>query len=157
MSLEIGQQSPEFCLPDMNENSLCLSDLKEHWVVLYFYPRDNTSGCTLEAINFSGSIQKFQELNTRIIGISPDTVKSHCAFRDRHNLKVTLLSDEKHEVCVKYGIWVLKKNYGREYYGVERSTFIINPAGRIAAVWRKVRVPGHIEEVREKLIELQAV
>jgi peroxiredoxin Q/BCP len=156
MLLETGQQSPEFCLPDTTENALCLSDLREQWVVLYFYPRDNTSGCTLEANNFSGSIQNFQKLNTRIIGISPDTVKSHCTFRDKHNLKVTLLSDENHAVCDKYGVWTPKKNVGREYYGVERSTFIIDPAGRVAAVWRKVRVPGHIEAVLEKLIELQA-
>lgn len=155
MSLKIGQQSPDFCLPDYDDNSLCLNSLRKQWVVLYFYPKDNTSGCTLEAINFSGSIRKFQEMNTRIIGVSPDTVKSHCTFRDKHDLKVTLLSDQNHEVCEKYGVWALKKNYGREYYGVERSTFVIDPAGRIAAIWRKVSVAGHNEAVLQKMSELQ--
>ena len=153
--IAIGHQAIPFCLPDADEKKVCLNDYSGRWVVLYFYPRDNTSGCTLEAINFTKEIEKFRDLGTEVIGISPDSPKSHCAFRNRHDLKVILLSDLDHHVLEKYGVWILKKMYGKEHYGVERSTFIINPQGTVAAVWRKVKVDGHIQEVMEKLKSLQ--
>ena len=155
--ITVGNKAVPFCLPDADEQNVCLNDYSGKWVILYFYPKDNTSGCTLEAINFTQEIQKFRSLNAEIIGISPDSPKSHCAFRDKHDLKVILLSDPDHLVLKQYGVWVLKKMYGKEYYGVERSTFIINPDGAIAAVWRKVKVEGHIQEVMEKLKNLQDV
>jgi len=153
---EKGEKAFNFCLPDENEKEICLNQFKDSWVILYFYPKDNTSGCTLEAIDFSEYLNKFESLNTVIIGISPDSPESHCRFREKHNLKIMLLSDKEHKVIDKYGAWVLKKNYGREYYGVQRSTFIINPDGRIVYVWPKVKVKEHVEDVLAKLRELQA-
>ena len=153
--IEIGKQAAPFCLPDADEENVCLNHYSGKWIVLYFYPKDNTSGCTLEAINFTKEIQKFRNLGSEVIGISPDSPKSHCAFRDKHDLKVTLLSDPDQLVLKQYGVWVLKKMYGKEYYGVERCTFLIDPEGVVAAVWRKVKVEGHIQEVMEKLISLK--
>jgi peroxiredoxin Q/BCP len=148
---EKGQIAPDFCLPDSDGTPVCLKELKDKWAVLYFYPKDNTSGCTLEAIHFSTHIAAFQKLNAVVLGVSPDSTKSHCNFRDKHDLKVTFLSDPAHEVLQKYGVWVTKKMYGREYMGVERSTFLIDPAGRIAEVWRAVKVQGHVEDVLDVL------
>ncbi len=153
--IAVGKEAALFCLPDADEQNVCLNDYSGKWVVLYFYPKDNTSGCTLEAINFTQEIQKFKDLDAEVIGVSPDSPKSHCAFRDKHDLKVTLLSDSDHHVLEGYGVWVLKKMYGKEYYGVERSTFIIDPKSTVSAVWRKVKVDGHIQEVLEKLKTLQ--
>jgi len=152
--LKPGDSAPSFCLFDSDKNRVCLSDLKGKWVVLYFYPKDNTSGCTLEAIDFTKEMNWFSEQNAIILGISPDSPESHCNFRDKHDLKVTLLSDPEHKVLESYGVWVLKKMYGREYFGVERSTFLIDLNGKIAHIWRKVKVPNHISEVKEKLISL---
>jgi len=153
MDLETGQQAPAFCLPDSNGQSVCLKKLRGKWIVLYFYPKDNTSGCTLEAITFSEQIAQFESLNAVILGVSPDSQKSHCNFRDKHDLKVTLLSDSEKNVLQQYGVWVKKSMYGREYMGVERSTFLIDPDGKIAEVWKKVKVKGHIEAVLETLKE----
>ena len=150
-----GSKAADFCLPDENKKEVCLKQFKNSWVVLYFYPKDNTSGCTLEAIDFSEYLTKFKSLNTQIIGISPDSPESHCKFREKHNLKIRLLSDKEHTVIEKYGAWVLKMNYGREYYGVQRSTFIINPDGMVDFVWPKVKVKGHVEDVLAKVKELQ--
>jgi peroxiredoxin Q/BCP len=149
--LKEGDAALPFCLPDADENRVCLDDFLGKWIVLYFYPKDNTSGCTLEAIDFTKSIEDFGKLNALVIGISPDSPKSHCNFRDKHDLKVKLLSDEKHETLEKYGVWVKKKMYGKEYDGVERSTFLIDPNGKVVTIWRKVKVPGHIEFVLEQL------
>lgn len=154
-NLETGQSAVAFCLPDADENRVCLDDFKGKWIVLYFYPKDNTSGCTLEAIDFTQAMQAFSDLGAVVLGVSPDSPKSHCNFRDKHDLKVTLLSDDEHEVMEKYGVWVLKKMYGREYYGVERSTFLIDPEGKLAHAWRKVKVPGHIDTVLETLKRLK--
>jgi len=120
-----------------------------------FYPKDNTSGCTLEAIDFSQSKDAFAKMNAVVIGISPDSPKSHCSFREKHNIEIVLLSDTEHHVLQQYGVWVPKKMYGKEYHGVERSTFIIQPQGMIAHVWRNVQVKGHVEAVKERLYELQ--
>lgn len=149
--LTVGQKAPEFCLPDSDENQVCLKDFQGRWIVMYFYPKDNTSGCTLEAINFTKSITEFEKLNTIVLGVSPDSAKSHCNFRDKHDLKVTLLSDSEHEVLEKYGVWSLKKMYGREYYGVVRSTYLINPSGHIFKIWKNVKVPTHVEDILKQL------
>lgn len=154
MSLQAGNKAVAFCLPDADGEEVCLKDFAGKWVVLYFYPKDNTSGCTLEAVNFSRQMGDFEKKGAVILGVSPDSTKSHCNFRDKHDLKIRLLSDTEHKVLEAYGVWVLKKMYGREYYGVERSTFLVNPRGEIGHVWRKVKVPGHVEAVKTTLDEL---
>jgi peroxiredoxin Q/BCP len=153
-SLSIGVKAPAFNLPDQNGEKVRLSGFSGRWVVLYFYPKDNTSGCTAEACDFTNGIGDFERLDCVVFGVSPDTVKSHRNFSDKHSLKVTLLSDPEHEMLEKYGVWQVKKMYGKEYYGVERTTFLIDPKGKIAHVWRKVKVKGHVDEVRKKLSEL---
>jgi peroxiredoxin Q/BCP len=145
-----------FCLPDQNENNVCLKDFIGKRLVLYFYPKDQTPGCTLEAVEFTRRLPDFHKLNAEVLGVSPDTPKSHCDFIDKQNLKLTLLSDPKHEVMEKYGVWTLKKQYGREYYGVERSTFLIDPKGITVSVWRGVKVQGHVETVLSMLQKLQS-
>ncbi|ANQ53751.1 Peroxiredoxin [Thermosipho sp. 1063] len=127
---------------------------KGKWVVLYFYPKDNTKGCTTEALEFSGLIDEFKKLNAEVIGVSPDKVESHKKFIAKHNLKVKFLSDENKAVLEKLGVWQLKKMYGREYYGVVRTTVLVDPDGKIEYVWEKVKAKGHAKEVLEKLREL---
>jgi len=153
--LQIGDQAPEFCLPNQDEEEVCLRDLQSSWIVLYFYPKDNTPGCTTEACEFTAAMPDFTGLGATILGVSPDSAKRHRNFIEKKELGITLLSDEEKEVCEAYGVWQLKKFMGREYMGVVRSTFIIDPDGKIAAVWEKVRVKGHVEAVKEKLAELQ--
>ncbi len=152
--LEIGEKAPEFCLPNQDGEEVCLNNYKGKWVVLYFYPKDNTSGCTREAKDFTEHLHDFEKLGAVVLGVSPDSVESHKKFREKHSLKVTLLSDPEHKVLEAYGAWGLKKRYGKEYYGVIRSTFIIDPEGKIAYRWYNVRVNGHVEKVKEKLKEL---
>ena len=153
--LEIGDSAPEFCLPNQDEVEICLRDLVGKWVVLYFYPKDNTPGCTTEACDFTEALPYFEDLSAVVLGVSPDSPKKHRNFIEKKDLKITLLSDEEKEVCEKYGVWQLKKNYGREYMGVVRSTFLINPEGNIVAIWSKVRVKGHVEAVSKKIKEIQ--
>jgi peroxiredoxin Q/BCP len=148
-------KAPEFCLPNQDETEICLRDLKGKWVILYFYPKDNTPGCTTEACDFTNELEEFEELDAVILGVSPDSPKKHRNFIEKKDLKITLLSDENKEVLKAYDAWGLKKNYGREYEGVIRSTFIISPDGEIVAKWRNVRVKGHVEKVKEKLKKLQ--
>lgn len=155
IKLEVGKPAPDFCLVDQDGGKVCLQDFSGKWLVLYFYPKDNTSGCTLEAIDFSGQLAEFQALNAVVIGVSPDSVKSHQKFIDKHQLRIILLSDENHEVLQKYGVWQIKKMYGKEYYGVVRSTFLIAPDGKLAAIWDKVAVKDHANQVRARLMELQ--
>ena len=149
-----GEDAPDFCLPDYRGEEHCLRDYRGKWVVLYFYPKDNTSGCTREAKDFSQKKEEFEKLGAVIIGISKDSPKSHARFIEKHNLKILLLSDENHEVIEKYGAWGKKKSYGREYFGTVRSTFLISPEGKIVHVWRNVRVKGHVDEVLKKLTEV---
>ena len=149
--LKAGIPAPDFCLPDMDEKNICLSDFKGHFVVIYFYPKDNTSACTIEAKNFTEDEKDFSALLVPVIGISPDPSKSHRKFIEKQGLKVHLLSDVGHDVLEKYGVWKMKKMYGKEYMGVEQSTFIIDPEGAIAALWRKVKVKGHVDEVKSVL------
>ncbi len=153
--IEVGEMAPDFCLPNQDETEICLRDLRGKWVVLYFYPKDNTPGCTKEAIDFSEHLPDFNELDTVILGVSPDSPKKHRNFIEKKNLKITLLSDENKEVLEKYGVWQLKKMYGREYMGVVRTTYLIDPEGKVAARWDKVKVKGHAEKVKEKLKELK--
>ena len=146
--------APTFCLFKQNDERVCLEDFRSRWVILYFYSKDNSKTCTLEALSFNANLN-FKEVGTVVIGVSPDSVKSHKNFAHKHNLEFILLSDPEHKVLNKYEVWKSKKMYGREYMGVERSTFIINPEGYIEKEWRKVRVKGHVEEVRLKLSELK--
>lgn len=144
-----GDAAPQFDLPGAGGETISLAALKGKKVVLYFYPKDDTSGCTKEAIEFNGLRDKFAKAKTVVIGMSPDSVKSHDKFRDKYELAFPLASDESKDVLSAYGVWVEKSMYGRKYMGVERSTFLIDADGKIARVWRKVKVPGHAEEVLE--------
>lgn len=165
--LEVGQVAPEFCNPNQDNVEICLRDLKGKWIVLYFYPKDNTPGCTNEACDFTEREAEFDDLDAVILGVSPDSPKKHQNFIAKQNLSITLLADEEKTLCEAYGVWQEKMNYGRKYMGVVRSTFIINPEGKIAAVWENVKVRQkrkkqgeeivtyHAEVVKEKLQELQ--
>jgi peroxiredoxin Q/BCP len=153
--LKIGDLAQDFCLPDKDNKEACLHDFKGTWVVLYFYPRDNTSGCTREAVDFTDALDEFKKLNAVVLGVSADSVESHSKFAAKYQLKVALLSDGGHEVLEKYGVWQLKKLYGREFWGVVRSTFLIDAKGKIAYVWPRVKVKGHVEVVKRRLMELQ--
>jgi thioredoxin-dependent peroxiredoxin len=147
----IGTEAPAFCLPDAHDRKICVQDFRGTWVVLYFYPRDNSSGCTLEAMQFSNELESFSGSDAVIIGVSPDSPESHRKFEEKHGLRLILLSDTGHEVIQQYGVWRKKVLYGRESMGVERSTFLIDPEGTVIETWRKVRVPGHIAAVLEAL------
>lgn len=153
--LTTGVSAPDFVLADKDGNTNRLADFRGMWIVLYFYPKDNTSGCTLEAKEFSEAVKEFSNLNAEIIGVSPDSASSHAKFIEKQGLEILLLSDPNHKVLEDYDVWQLKKMYGREYFGVVRSTFLIDPQGKIAHIWMKVKVKGHVEEVRAKLEELQ--
>ena len=142
-----GQAAPDFTLPADGGREVALSDLRGQKVVLYFYPKDDTSGCTREALDFTGAAKEFDAAGAVVIGLSKDPVKKHDKFIAKHGLAVTLVSDADNDVCQRYGTWVEKSMYGRRYMGIERATFLIDGDGRIRQVWRKVKVPGHVEEV----------
>jgi peroxiredoxin Q/BCP len=150
--LELGKKAPNFKLKDQNGKVISLSDYKGKNVVLYFYPKDNTSGCTTEACNFRDELPKFGNLNAVILGVSPDSVESHKKFADKYKLPFTLLSDEKKEVLEKYEVWKEKSMYGKKYMGVVRTTYIIDGEGKIKKIFSKVKVPDHNKEVMEALI-----
>ncbi len=149
------KKASSFCLFNQNDEKICLEDFRDKWVILYFYPKDNSKACTLEALSFTDNIKSFKELGAVVIGVSPDSVKSHKNFTHKHNLELILLSDPQHKVLNDYNVWQMKKMYGKDYMGVERSTFLINPEGYIEKEWSKVRVKGHVEEVKKKLLELK--
>ncbi|MEM8812928.1 MAG: peroxiredoxin [Pseudomonadota bacterium] len=146
-----GAQAPDFDMPVDGGGSVSLKELRGKSVVLYFYPKDDTSGCTKEAISFSGLKDDFEAANSKVIGVSPDSIKSHEKFKTKHDLTVMLASDEEKKTVQDYGVWVEKSMYGRKYMGVERATFLIGPDGSIAKVWRKVKVAGHAEKVLEEV------
>jgi len=146
---DTSQAAPDFTLPRDGGDSVTLSTLRPGPVVLFFYPRDDTSGCTKEAVAFSGLLPEFEAAGATVLGISKDSVASHDKFRDKHELSVPLLSDAEDSVCEEYGVWKEKNMYGKKFMGIERSTFLIDGEGRIAREWRKVKVPGHAEEVLE--------
>jgi peroxiredoxin Q/BCP len=155
--LEVGLPAPEFTLPDHNETELSLSELKGSWVVLYFYPRDDTPGCTVEACEFTEGITAFEQLNAVVLGCSPDTPEKHRKFIAKHDLRLRLLSDPDHSVMEAYGAWGEKNMYGRVSVGVIRSTLIIEPDGMIAHRWKRVKAKGHAAKVQERLEQLQGV
>ena len=146
--------APNVHLPRDGKGSIDLADLRPSNVVLFFYPRDNTSGCTKEAVGFTEKLSEFDALNTKVVGISKDSVKSHDKFVSKQGLKVALLSDENNDVCEKFGVWKEKSMYGKTYFGIERSTFLIDGAGNVIKEWRKVKVPGHVDAVLEAVEEL---
>lgn len=146
---EIGETAPNFDLPRDGGGTLSLSELSGKTVVLYFYPRDDTPGCTKEAIGFTEMGEAFDAAGAIVIGVSKDTVKKHDKFRDKYELGVPLLSDADGDVCERYGVWVEKNMYGRTSMGIERATFVIDGAGVIREAWRKVKVPGHVDAVLE--------
>jgi len=148
----INIKAPDFCLPDAGGKEVCLSAFQGKWVILYFYPKDNTPGCTLEAVTFSVALEQFAALGAQVIGVSGDTPESHQRFAEKHNLTVILLSDTDHRVLKAYDAWKPKIMFGKEVLGTERDTFLISPDGMIVEVWRKVRVNGHAEEVKASLV-----
>jgi len=135
-----GTEAPDFCLENQDDKEVSLKDNKGKWIVLYFYPKDNTSKCTKEACDFTESLEDYKKLNATVLGVSPDSTESHRYFIEKQNLGITLLSDPDKKVYKVYGAWGMKKNYGKEYEGVIRSTFIISPEGKIAEAWSKVKV-----------------
>jgi peroxiredoxin Q/BCP len=147
MSVDVGDKAPSFTLPADGGGKVSLKDLKGKTVVLYFYPKDDTSGCTAEACAFRDALPDFSKVKAEIIGISRDPVKSHDKFKAKYDLPFPLASDEDGKLCEAYGTWVEKSMYGRKYMGIERSTFLIDGKGVIRNVWRKVKVPGHADEV----------
>jgi thioredoxin-dependent peroxiredoxin len=151
---QLGEKAPDFTAPDQNGNLVSLGDFQSNWLVLYFYPKDDTPGCTTEAKEFTEVSQQFSSLGAKIVGVSPDSEKSHCKFIDKHNLSIQLLSDPEHQVCEAYGVWQLKKFMGKEYMGVVRSTFLIAPDGKLAYAWSNVKVKNHVQAVLAKLQEL---
>lgn len=150
-----GAQAPDFRLEAADGQKYGLQDYAGKMVVLYFYPKDSTPGCTQEACDFRDYNGKFGQEGAAVLGISPDSLKSHGKFADKHSLPFPLLSDPNHEVCERYGVWQLKKMAGREYMGVARTTFLIDGEGRIVREWRKVKVNGHVDEVLQAITALK--
>lgn len=151
---DVGNPAPDFTLPRDGGGEITLSDLKPKAVVLYFYPKDDTPGCTKEAIAFTDHLADFDAAGAVIIGVSKDPVAKHDKFIAKHDLKVALVSDEESDVCERYGVWVEKNMYGKKYMGIERATFLIDGTGNIAQAWRKVKVPGHAEAVLDAVKSL---
>jgi peroxiredoxin Q/BCP len=146
---EVGDAAPSFTLPRDGGGDVSLSDFAGKKVVLYFYPKDDTPGCTKEALGFTDMVADFDAAGTVILGVSKDSVSKHEKFVAKHDLKIALLSDEEGDVCERDGTWVEKSMYGKTYMGIERATFLIGADGKIVQVWRKVKVPGHVEAVLE--------
>lgn len=147
MSLSVGSAAPDFSVPTDGNGTVSLTSLKGRNVVLYFYPKDDTSGCTKEAIAFNGLRQQFAAADTEIVGFSADSVGTHDKFKKKHNLQFSLGSDESKAMLEAYGVWVEKSMYGKKYMGIERTTVLVDKAGQVAAIWNKVKVDGHAEEV----------
>lgn len=153
---KVGAKAPAFDLPAYPEGRFKLSQFKgKKNVVLYFYPRDDTPGCTTEACGFRDQFSDFQSADTVVLGVSTDTVASHQKFAIKFSLPFPLMADESHELAEKYGVWVEKNMYGKKSMGIQRATFLIDKSGKIAAVWPKVKVDGHVEAVAAKLVELE--
>lgn len=149
--LAIGSNAPDFTLPGDSGTSISLADYKGQYVVLYFYPKDDTPGCTAESCDFRDNFKNFEKLNTAIIGLSKDSVKSHDKFKAKHELNFPLASDEDGKVCEAYEVWKEKSMYGKKYMGIERSTFLIDPKGKIVSMWRNVKVSGHVDEIKNSI------
>jgi peroxiredoxin Q/BCP len=155
-SLEVGQKAPAFTLPNQDDKPTKLSDFKGSWLVLYFYPNDDTPGCTTEACDFTSGLKDFEKLDATVVGCSPNTTESHRKFIAKYKLKVRLLSDPGHEMMQSYGAWGEKVLYGKKSIGVIRSTLIVAPDGKIAHRWARVKAAGHADAVRERLKDLRA-
>lgn len=153
MTVEVGQTAPDFTLKANNGEEVSLSDFRGKNVVLYFYPKDMTPGCTTEACDFRDHHEAFEGLDTVILGVSPDPVDRHTKFIEKYDLPFLLLADEDHEVAETYGVWKEKKNFGKEYMGIERSTFVIDKEGKLIKEWRKVHVKDHVEEALQYIKE----
>lgn len=153
--IEIGKKAPAFKLKDQHENVIELKNYLGKKLVLYFYPKDNTSGCTQEACDFRDSIKAFESLGVEVLGVSPDSTASHKKFAEKFGLKFSLLADESKEMLEKYGVWKEKSMYGRKYMGVERTTVVIDEAGKILNIYPKVKVSGHIDELKAFLKSLK--
>nr|WP_321459273.1 thioredoxin-dependent thiol peroxidase [uncultured Cohaesibacter sp.] len=154
--LEIGTKAPGFTAKTNGDGEISLDDFAGRTVILYFYPKDNTPGCTTEAVDFSALYDEFAALDAQIIGVSPDSVQKHDNFVAKHNLSVLLASDPETTICNAYGTWVEKQMYGKSYMGVERSTFLIDKNGKIAKIWRKVKVKNHASDVLQSVRDLTA-
>lgn len=154
--LEEGQKAPAFKLPADGGGEIGLAGLKGKIAIVYFYPKDDTPGCTSEAIAFNALKKQFDKAGAVLVGVSRDSVQRHDNFKKKHDLKICLASDEEGKMVADYGVWVKKLNYGREYMGIERSTFLIDAKGVIRKIWRKVKVNGHAEKVLEAVKEMQA-
>ncbi len=150
MELKIGELAPAFSLPCDDSTIIDLYELRGKNVVLYFYPKDDTPGCTIEAQDFSSKIKEFEKYDTIVLGISKDDTKSHCKFIEKYKLSINLLSDDG-EVCEKYGVLKEKSMFGKKYFGIDRSTFLIDKKGKIADIWHSVKVNGHVKEVLSRL------
>ena len=157
MSIIEGKKAPAFTLPDENGDEIKLSDITGEWLVLYFYPRDDTPGCTIEACDFSSGLKEFEKLGAIIYGCSPDSPDSHQKFIRKYKLKIKLLSDPSHKMMVKYGAWGEKNMYGKITRGVIRSTVLIDPNGKVIRHWKRVKAKGHAEAVRQALETLGAI
>ncbi len=147
MSVQLGDKAPDFTLPTDGGGNVSLAELRGKKVVLYFYPKDDTSGCTAEACGFRNSLPDYRGAEAVVIGVSKDSVAAHDKFKKKYELPFVLASDANSDVCEKYGVWVEKSMYGRKYMGIERATYLIDGEGGVRGVWRKVKVPGHVAEV----------
>lgn len=154
MSLKIGQRAPSFALPDQHGEKHKLADYKGKWVLLYFYPRDDTPGCTKEACSIRDNFSGFRKLDAEVLGVSADSVRSHEKFARKYDLPFTLLADEDKKLVNRYGVWGLKKSFGREFEGIRRTSFLIDPKGKIARIYENVKPTGHAEQVLQDLREL---
>lgn len=155
-ALKTGMKAPDFTLPADGGGEVALKEMRGKAVILYFYPKDDTPGCTKESCDFRDNLASLKRLGAAVIGVSKDSVARHDKFREKYDLNFPLASDEDGDVCERYGVWVEKKNYGRTYMGIERSTFLIDGQGFIRAIWRKVKVDGHVVEVMAALKDLRA-
>ena len=153
--LAVGDKAPSFKLPNQNRNIVKLSDFSGKWLVVYFYPRDDTPGCTIEAKEFTDSKKDFEENGATIMGVSPDNETKHCKFIDKHGLKINLLADCEKSMLSDYGVWQEKSMYGKTYMGVVRTTYLIDPDGNIAGAWTKVKAKGHADAVLKRLIDIR--
>lgn len=148
-----GRKAPDFTLRSCSGREVTLTDLQGHWVVLYFYPKDDTPGCTVEAQGFTEAAEDFRREGAIVLGVSPDDIDSHCKFTEKYGLDLELLEDTHHQVAERYSVWVEKNNFGKTYMGVQRATFLISPQGKIAHVWPKVKPEDHAQEVLRVLHE----
>ena len=154
--LEVGTTAPDFCLSNQDDVEICSRDLRGKWIVLYFYPKDSTPGCTTEACEFSDAMDEYDDMGAIILGVSADSTKSHRNFIEKKSLGITLLSDPSTQMMQDYSVWAMKKNYGKEYMGIVRTTYIIDPKGIVKAAWSNVKVKDHVAKVKEELAKLQA-